>query len=76
MRSRAGELSLQCVEAQLLSPCLHNLPSEKYPIKSQETRYRQRYLDLIITPKTREIFCVRSQIINYIRRYLDSRGLR
>jgi len=74
MRSRAGELSLQCVEAHLLSPCLHNLPSEKYPIKSQETRYRQRYLDLIITPKTREIFCVRSQIINYIRRYLDSRG--
>jgi len=73
-RTKAGELSLMCTEAIQLSPCLHNLPSEKYPIKSQEVRYRQRYLDLIITPKTREIFCTRSKIVNYIRRYLDARG--
>merc|ERR1719204_2858038 len=73
-RTKTGELSLLASETILLSPCLHNLPGERYPLTSQEVRYRQRYLDLIVTPKTREIFCTRSKIINYIRRYLDSRG--
>jgi len=38
-----------------------------------ETRFRQRYLDLMLTQRTREIFCTRSKIINYVRRYLDKR---
>jgi len=60
----------------LLSPCLRMLPSNVHGhgLTSQETRYRQRYLDLILREKTREIFCVRARIISYIRRFLDSRG--
>lgn len=73
-RTGRGELSLVPRETKLLAPCLHNIPSAKCPITDPETRYRQRYLDLIVTPKTREIFCTRAKIISYIRRFFDERG--
>jgi lysyl-tRNA synthetase class 2 len=58
----------------LLAPNLHQLPSTHFGLKDQETRYRKRYLDLILSEDTRRIFYTRSRIINYIRRFFDSLG--
>jgi lysyl-tRNA synthetase class 2 len=73
-RTQTGELSLFATDVQLLSPCLHILPPETSGLKDVETRYRQRYLDLMLNPFTKEIFQTRSRIINTIRRFLDSMG--
>jgi len=70
-KSKRGELSVFPVDLVLLSPCMHMLPKE---IKNVETRFRQRYLDLILHPEKRRIFEVRAQIINYVRRFLDERN--
>ncbi|KAI0001355.1 lysyl-tRNA synthetase [Russula compacta] len=56
------------------APNLHQLPSGHFGLKDQETRYRKRYLDLILSEDTRRIFYTRSRIINYIRRFFDSLG--
>ncbi|KAL7664314.1 Lysine--tRNA ligase [[Candida] zeylanoides] len=68
-----GEVSVFATEVELLTPCLHMLPTEHYGFKDQEARYRKRYLDLIMNESTRDRFRVRSKIISYIRRFLDSR---
>lgn len=73
-RSNRGELSIWPTKTVLLSPCLRMLPSKHKGLQDKETRYRQRYLDLMFTDKTRQIFYTRSKIINYIRRFLDERG--
>lgn len=73
-RSKRGELSIFPTELTLLSPCLRALPSLHFGLKDQETRYRQRYLDLILNESTRQKFIVRSKIINYLRRFLDQLG--
>jgi lysyl-tRNA synthetase class 2 len=72
-RSKKGELSVFPTKMQLLAPCLQMLPRGYFGLKDQETRYRQRYLDLILNARPRHIFQVRAQITNYIRRYLDMR---
>lgn len=72
-RTATGELSLAPGSVKLLSPCLHMLPGIT-GLKDQETRYRQRYLDLIINNKTRDIFKTRTQVIKYVRSYLDNLG--
>jgi lysyl-tRNA synthetase class 2 len=73
-RSKTGELSiLPTTRLQLLTPCLHMLPRPN-TLRDQETRYRQRYLDLICNPHIRTIFVNRAKIITEIRRYLDSHG--
>jgi lysyl-tRNA synthetase class 2 len=72
-RSKTGELSILPSKLVLLSPCFHMLPKSHFGFKDQETRYRQRYLDLIVNNKTRQIFLTRSKIINYVRKFLDSR---
>ena len=74
MRTQKGELSISPSNMVLLSPNLHQLPSAHFGFKDQETRYRKRYLDLIISENTRHIFTTRSRIINYIRRFLDNLG--
>lgn len=66
-----GELSIFAKEIILLSPCLHQIPSEHYGFKDQEQRYRQRYLDLIMNDNSRNVFVTRSKMITYIRRYFD-----
>uniref|UniRef100_A0A7S0ZD52 Lysine--tRNA ligase n=1 Tax=Timspurckia oligopyrenoides TaxID=708627 RepID=A0A7S0ZD52_9RHOD len=71
-KSRNGELSILPKSMQLLSSCLHMLP--KRNLKDPETRARQRYLDLIVNPSTRETFITRSRVIQYLRRFLDERG--
>ena len=73
-RSKRGELSIFPVEIVLLSPCLRPLPPAHQGLVDQETRYRQRYLDLIMNPRTRDIFLTRSSIIRFMRRFLDERG--
>lgn len=69
-----GEISVFARTVQLLTPCLHMLPTEHFGFKDQEARYRKRYLDLIMNESTRECFIVRSKIISYIRKFFDSRG--
>ncbi|KAK9449072.1 uncharacterized protein V1518DRAFT_280683 [Limtongia smithiae] len=73
-RGGDGTVSLFAREVVLLSPSLHMLPTERYGFKDQETRYRQRYLDLIMNNKTREKFIVRSKIVQYMRHFFDNRG--
>lgn len=77
-RSKHGELSIFPEKIELLSPCLHMLPFAKGDsamggITNMETRYRQRYLDLIVNSDVRRVFEIRSAIINKIRKYLDDR---
>merc|ERR1712183_565373 len=73
-RTKKGELSIIPKEVKLLAPCLHMLPHLHYGIKDKETRYRQRYLDLIINSDVRKKFQVRAQIISYMRRFFDQMG--
>jgi lysyl-tRNA synthetase, class II len=72
-KSKKGELSIFPTKLILLAPCLHMLPTNRSGLKNQEIRYRQRYLDLILSPEVRRTFEVRTKIINYVRRYLDER---
>ncbi|CAJ1335833.1 unnamed protein product [Effrenium voratum] len=73
-KSKRGELSVFPREVKLLSPCLHMLPKDYSGLKDQETRYRKRYLDLMINDDVRKTFMLRSHITNFIRRYLQDRG--
>jgi len=73
-RSKAGELSIRPLQISRLSPCLHMLPHQHFGVKDQETRYRQRYLDLMVNNEAREILIRRAQIIKYLRSFLDNLG--
>jgi len=73
-KSKTGELSVIATEIKCLSACMHMLPKSHFGLKNQDTRYRQRYLDLILNDTTRKTFMIRSRIVSYVRRYLDSRG--
>ncbi|KAF9948667.1 lysyl-tRNA synthetase [Modicella reniformis] len=66
-----GELSIFPRDIILLSPCLRMLPTTHFGFKDQESRYRQRYLDLIMNNHVRDIFKTRARIINYLRKFLD-----
>ncbi|KAJ2788048.1 lysyl-tRNA synthetase [Coemansia interrupta] len=72
--TKAGELSIFSRDITLLSPCLRMLPKATTGLRDQETRYRQRYLDLIMNPDVRNKFITRSKIVNYVRRFLDNLG--
>nr|KAF6410176.1 hypothetical protein HJG63_007026 [Rousettus aegyptiacus] len=73
-KTKKGELSIIPYEITLLSPCLHMLPHLHFGLKDKETRYRQRYLDLILNDFVRQKFIIRSKIITYIRSFLDQLG--
>ncbi|VDM43357.1 unnamed protein product [Toxocara canis] len=73
-RSKSGELSVIPTEVVQLTPCLHMLPHTHFGLKNQETRYRMRYLDLIMNPSVKDKFVVRSKMITFLRRYLDNLG--
>ena len=68
-----GELSVFAREVILLSPCLHQLPTEHFGFKDGEHRFRQRYLDLIMNERSRNVFITRHKIVDYIRRYFNER---
>ena len=73
MRTKTGELSVRADALRLLTKSLRPLPDKWHGLADVEQRYRQRYLDLIVTPEVREVFVQRSRIIAAIRRWLDAR---
>ncbi|XP_012288157.1 lysine--tRNA ligase isoform X1 [Orussus abietinus] len=73
-KTKKGEFSIIPHRITLLSPCLHMLPHLHFGLKDKETRFRQRYLDLILNDKTRRTFHARAKIIAYIRKFLDDLG--
>lgn len=73
-KTRMGEISIHINSFTLLSKSLRPLPEKWHGLKDVELRYRQRYLDLIVNPETRNVFIARSRIIATIRRFLDDRG--
>uniref|UniRef100_A0A6I8SWU6 Lysine--tRNA ligase n=1 Tax=Xenopus tropicalis TaxID=8364 RepID=A0A6I8SWU6_XENTR len=73
-KTKKGELSIIPHEMILLSPCLHMLPHLHFGLKDKETRYRQRYLDLILNDYVRQKFIVRAKLITYLRKFLDDLG--
>src|SRR5207244_12444182 len=64
------ELTLQAKKIRLLSKALRPLPEKFHGLADQETRYRQRYLDLIVNPQAREVFAVRARVIHALREAL------
>ena len=73
-RTRRGEISVHAQSITLLSKSLLPLPEKWHGLKDQDTRYRQRYIDLIVNPDVAETFKKRSKIIASIRRFLDGRN--
>uniref|UniRef100_A0A8C6SRK9 Lysine--tRNA ligase n=1 Tax=Neogobius melanostomus TaxID=47308 RepID=A0A8C6SRK9_9GOBI len=73
-KTKKGELSIIPTEMTLLSPCLHMLPHLHFGLKDKETRFRQRYLDLILNDYVRQKFITRAKIITYLRNFLDQMG--
>jgi lysyl-tRNA synthetase class 2 len=73
-RTRTGELSVKANTVRLLVKSLRPLPEKFHGLADQETRYRQRYLDLLMNADSRRVFEVRSRTIEFLRRYLGGRG--
>ena len=74
MRTRAGELSVRAESARLLVKSLRPLPDKWHGLADTETRYRQRYVDLIVNDAVRETFRVRARVVRYLRDFLDAQG--
>lgn len=71
-RTQTGELTVMAEEVRLLTKSLRPLPEKWHGLSDQETRYRQRYVDLIINERSRNAFRKRSEIITYMRSFLES----
>ena len=74
MRTRTGELTVQVKTWTFLSKSVRPLPEKWHGLKDVETRYRQRYVDLLVNPGVREVFRLRSRLIQTVRAFLDARG--
>ena len=72
--TRTGEISVHAKSLKLLAKSLLPLPEKFHGLRDVDTRYRQRYLDLIVNPEVKETFVKRSRILSEIRAYLDSKG--
>jgi len=73
-RTRTGELTVAVKSFAFLAKSLRPLPEKWHGLKDVETRYRQRYVDLIVNAEAREIFTMRARLIHGIRAFLDARG--
>ncbi|MFS3916397.1 lysine--tRNA ligase [Bacillus australimaris] len=73
-KTNVGELSIKATSFEVLTKALRPLPDKYHGLKDVEQRYRQRYLDLIVNPESKQTFIMRSKIIQAMRRYLDSKG--
>ena len=73
-KTKTGELSVRVEHVRLLTKSLRPLPEKFHGLTDQETRYRQRYLDLIMNEVSRQVFRTRTAIIQYIRDFLNARG--
>ncbi len=71
-RTKTGELTVRADEVRLLTKSLRPLPEKFHGLADMETRYRQRYLDLIMNEESRKVFRTRSAIVAYIRAFLDA----
>lgn len=71
-RTQTGELTVMADEVRLLTKSLRPLPEKFHGLADQETRYRQRYVDLIVNEESRRVFRTRSAIVAYIRAFLDA----
>ena len=74
MKTRKGELSVKVESWVMLAPATRPFPDKFHGITDPDTRYRQRYVDLWVTPESRDVFVKRSKIISLIRRWLDDRN--
>src|SRR6202035_323290 len=73
-RTRTGELSIHAEKLEFLSKTLLSMPEKWHGLEDVETRYRQRYLDLIANPEVRKVFVTRARIVSSLRRQLEDRG--
>ena len=73
-RTQRGEMSVRAQDIVLLSKSLLPLPEKYHGLTDKETRYRQRYVDLIVNPESRRNFEIRSAFVKYLRNFLDARG--
>ncbi|VVB77305.1 Aspartate--tRNA(Asp/Asn) ligase [uncultured archaeon] len=73
IKTRAGEVSVELGSLTLLSKSLRTMPEKFHGLSDVESRYRQRYLDLIVNPEARKIFRTRTAVISYIRDFLNAR---
>ena len=73
-KTRRGEISVHCKQIRLVCKSLKPLPEKFHGLTDTDTRYRQRYVDLIMNPEVRDTFIKRSRIIAAIRRFLDEKG--
>src|SRR3984893_4103576 len=73
-RTKTGELSVHAERLHFLSKTLYSMPEKWHGLEDIETRYRQRYLDLIANPEVRKVFVTRSKIVASLRRQLETRG--
>jgi lysyl-tRNA synthetase class 2 len=73
-RTRTGELSVHAEKLEFLSKTLLSMPEKWHGLEDVETRYRQRYLDLIANPEVRKVFVTRARLISSLRRQLEARG--
>ncbi|MCI5676530.1 MAG: lysine--tRNA ligase [Clostridia bacterium] len=73
-RTRRGEISIHAESIELLAKSLLPLPEKFHGLKDTDTRYRQRYVDLIVNPEVKDTFIKRSRILTEIRHYLDGKG--
>ena len=73
-KTKTGEISIHAAEVTLLSKSLQMLPEKFHGLTDTDTRYRQRYVDLIMNPEVKDTFIKRSKSHQQIRRYLDGQG--
>ena len=73
-KTKTGEMSIHASHVTLLSKSLQILPEKFHGLTNTDTRYRQRYVDLIMNPEVKDTFIKRSRIISAIRKYLDGQG--
>lgn len=73
-KTNKGELSIKVEKWEMLSKSLHPLPDKWHGLTDIEKRYRQRYIDLIVNPQSKNVFKTRAKCISFIRRWLDERS--
>ena len=73
-RTRTGELSVKVAKLEVLAKAVRPLPEKYHGLSDREARARQRYLDLLSNPESREVFMTRSRIVSGVRRFLDNAG--
>ena len=73
-RTRTGEITIKVLSFEMLAKALRPLPEKWHGLTDVETRYRQRYLDLLANERVRQVFITRTRMVSAIRRFLDARG--